>query len=460
VLGCRNVPLGNGTQCDDGDPCSAGDVCQGGTCLATAVTSCDDNNDCTSSTCVPGEGCVHLPRTGTCEDGNRCTGPDQCVGTSCSSGATITCDDGNPCTRDLCDPASGCQYLPLSVGSCDDGNLCTGDGTCQAGECVTGPPLTCDDNNPCTTGTCDPVMGCVQTPITGSCDDGNACTGVGTCQTGVCQPGQPIVCDDGNACTADACVPGLGCQNVPRNDVPCNDNNLCTVDDRCVQGACLGGAPRVCDDGNPCTLDTCNHKGCVHTPGVGGCNDGNACTVGDTCVAGQCVSGPPKACDDGNPCTSDACATGTGLCTSSPIADGDTCNDGDTCSGCPWPESTVKRGWAATDAVPDTTLWPGVTPVAFELDGFLGPGTGKAKFAALGDLRFVVLPNGTAALRGTIKVAGTAGNEDWTVAMSFVFRGVGRAGQGATPFYELPTSIQSTPFTDHWSIGRCPAAPS
>lgn len=451
VLGCRNIALGNGTQCSDGDPCTSGDVCQGGTCMPTSATTCDDQNQCTTSTCVPDVGCVHVPRTGTCEDGNRCTGPDVCSGTTCTSGAAVTCDDGNPCTRDLCDPATGCQFLPLSVGSCDDGNLCTGDGTCVAGQCATGSPLSCEDGNPCTAGTCDPVMGCVQTPVGGTCDDGNACTGNGTCRAGVCEPGTALSCDDGNACTADACVPGLGCQNVPRNDVPCNDNNLCTVDDRCVQGTCVGGAPKNCDDGNACTLDTCGlEKGCVHTPTAGGCNDGNACTVGDTCVAGRCVSGAAKTCDDGNPCTADACASGTGLCVHTAIAEGDVCNDGDACSGCPWPEPAVRRGWVAADATPDATLWPGVPKVGFELDGFLGPGTGKAQLLAGPDLRFVVLPNGTAALRGTLKVTVAGAVEAWDVSMSFVFRGVGRAGQGATPFHELPTSVQSTPYTDHW----------
>src|SRR5262249_34948727 len=43
-----------------------------------------------------------------------------------------------------------------------------------------------------------------------------------------------------------------------------------------------------CDDGNPCTIDTCDATGhCVNTPK--NCDDGNACTT-DTCDAnGNCV---------------------------------------------------------------------------------------------------------------------------------------------------------------------------
>ncbi len=48
-----------------------------------------------------------------------------------------------------------------------------------------------------------------------------------------------------------------------------------------------------CDDGNACTLDTCDENlQCVTTPVVDGspCDDGNACTVSDTCASGSCGS--------------------------------------------------------------------------------------------------------------------------------------------------------------------------
>ena len=56
--------------------------------------------------------------------------------------------------------------------------------------------------------------------------------------------------------------------------------------------ACI---PSLCDDGNPCTLDsqtaTC---ACVHLPEKDGvlCDDGNACTDQDQCVAGACKGVP------------------------------------------------------------------------------------------------------------------------------------------------------------------------
>jgi len=44
-----------------------------------------------------------------------------------------------------------------------------------------------------------------------------------------------------------------------------------------------------CDDGNPCTSDTCDPPiGCTHAAQAGECSDGDRCTA-DTCVGGQCI---------------------------------------------------------------------------------------------------------------------------------------------------------------------------
>ena len=42
-----------------------------------------------------------------------------------------------------------------------------------------------------------------------------------------------------------------------------------------------------CDDGNPCTTDTCDAvEGCVFTFNTNSCTDGNACTSQDACSGG------------------------------------------------------------------------------------------------------------------------------------------------------------------------------
>lgn len=456
VQGCKRVNVANGTVCNDGDACTTGESCQTGVCVPQTAVNCDDGNQCTDSTCLPDVGCVHVARTGTCVDSNKCTGPDTCSGTSCVAGPAIVCDDNNPCTRDTCDPNVGCKFEPLSVGACDDKNLCTGDGVCLAGQCQAGAPISCEDGNPCTSGTCDPTQGCVQIPVSGSCDDGDPCTGAGSCQLGSCSPGSAIVCADTNPCTLDFCKAGVGCQFVARNDVPCDDGNACTVNDTCVSGQCTAGTTINCDDGNPCTLDTCTTNGCVSTPlpSSSPCSDGNPCTEGDSCVSGACQPGAPKICDDGNSCTTDLCSVASGGCISTVSPNGQVCTDGDTCTGCPWPETPVKRGFQVIDPVPDPTYFPTRVPASIELDGFLGAGTGKAYFNATANTRLLVLTSTSAVLRGDLTVptaeVGRAGTETWTVNLALTFRGIGRAGQGATPYYEFPTTVQTSAFTDGW----------
>jgi 2-hydroxychromene-2-carboxylate isomerase len=87
-----------------------------------------------------------------------------------------------------------------------------------------------------------------------------------------------------------------------------------------------------CDDGDPCTADSCDPQtgACVHTPLS--CDDGDACTVNDRCVpnpfGGTECRGDPKDCQDGDPCTEDTCVPGSGECAHAPVD----CDDGDACT--------------------------------------------------------------------------------------------------------------------------------
>ncbi len=74
-----------------------------------------------------------------------------------------------------------------------------------------------------------------------SCMTSGDCTSSNKCQVGTCVAGQcsyaPKICNDNNACTSDSCDPNSGtCIFTPIN---CDDNNACTVD-RCdaTVGAC------------------------------------------------------------------------------------------------------------------------------------------------------------------------------------------------------------------------------
>jgi uncharacterized repeat protein (TIGR01451 family) len=248
----------------------------------------------------------------------------------CSTNAD--CDDGNPCTADTCNPTTGlCHSTPLPDGtSCDDNNACTAGNTCQGGSC--GTPVSCNDGNPCTTDVCNPATGaCSSTPL--ACDDGNPCT-IDSCSaaTGGCvfTPAPAgSSCNDGDLCTT-----GDTCIQIPGNPTPicqgtakCDDGNACTGE-TCdpATGACIN-TPIVCDDANPCTADACIGGTCVATPLPAGsvCDDTDLCTTGGTCqvnpFTGQAAcSSQPVNCDDGDACTMDTCEPTTGGCTHAPIA--------------------------------------------------------------------------------------------------------------------------------------------
>lgn len=143
--------------------------------------------------------------------GDGCTIEDQCDGGGAAS-APRWSNDGNECTVDLYDHPSGCAFIPVENLPCVDGNDCTvGDACSAAGACVSGPAPDCDDDNECTTDTCHPFGGCANNVLNGvSCDDGDACTKLDVCSVGVCA-GKPKVCVDGDACTVDTCQSSLGC---------------------------------------------------------------------------------------------------------------------------------------------------------------------------------------------------------------------------------------------------------
>jgi len=134
------------------------------------------------------------------------------------------------------------------------------------------------------------------------CSDGDVCTGLETCTGGACLAGPPLDCDDGDPCTVDTCDPLTGCAHEELVGA-CDDGDGCTVNEVCIDGECVG-TPMDCDDGNPCN-------------GV------------EACVDGECSAGTPPNCSDGNPCTDDSCDPGTG-CVHTPNTAA--CNDGSACT--------------------------------------------------------------------------------------------------------------------------------
>jgi hypothetical protein len=135
-------------------------------------------------------------------------------------------------------------------------------------------------------------------------------------------PCSNLVCDDGDECTLDTCeiIDGIAeCvyEEIPGCGDPCADV-ICESDEctTCVCNPATGECEcedKNCADGDLCTIDECDPAtGCVNTEIS--CDDGDKCTI-DSCdpKTGECVN-EPKICDDNDECTDDSCDPETGSC--------------------------------------------------------------------------------------------------------------------------------------------------
>ena len=244
---CSNPFTPSGTPCDDGDACSQIDVCVASACVGTSLVSCAAPGACQSSSCDPATGaCVvsALVDGAPCSDGNLCTLTDTCVSGACSGANPKSCVAADECHDEgVCYPPTGACTSPVKANGspCDDGNGCTAPDTCQAGACVSGPPVECPAPGPCQlAGTCDPQAGaCQNLPVQDgtACDDGDACTEGDTCGAGACA-GSTIGCPTPDECHSSAgCDPTSGvCSETEKADgTPCSAGT-------CQAGQCLPGS--------------------------------------------------------------------------------------------------------------------------------------------------------------------------------------------------------------------------
>jgi hypothetical protein len=158
-------------------------------------------------------------------------------------------------------------------------------------------------------------------------------------------PPCPLGCDDGIPCTADSCG-AVGCVHEADDDL-CPTGQRCNAGTGCVPLLCT--SDEDCDDRMPCNgEERCepaaspDDSGCITgTPIV--CNDSRSCT-NDICLdaTGTCVFMPRDSmCDDGSACTADVCSnggSGPDGCQHTPMdamcSDGVTCTE-DRCTGAP-----------------------------------------------------------------------------------------------------------------------------
>ncbi len=337
------------------DPCTSSKSCPA---LALSKSACVDHG---ASGAFCGVACA---TDNDCPDAFSCAEVSTVEGTAASM-CVPTPDPGQPsgalgaCT---CSPAAQQAKLSTPCAEKTEAGLCAGVRACSSaglGPCVANPPSkevcdgadndcdgetdegSCDDNNPCTTEACAGVDGCAVNKLDAQpCDaDGDACTVGDACAKGLCIPGAPKSCDDGNPCTKDACDAKSGCAQLPDDNAPCTDDNPCTLGDSCADGACVPGLPKACTSGQACVAAACNLATgkCAFTNAPTGkdCDDGDACTKADGCDGGVCL-GSKVTCDDNNGCTDDSCKAAVGCVhtpNTAPCSDGDPCTLGDTCKG-------------------------------------------------------------------------------------------------------------------------------
>lgn len=198
-----------------------------------------------------------------------------------------------------------------------------------------------------------------------------------------------------------------------------------------------------CNDGNPCTIDTCNpfDGTCRFEVVVAGtvCDTGDACDGISTCTEeGRCVSTEPIDSGDGDPCTEDICDPLTGTVTHEPI------------EGC----MVTDPGWQPlpTAGAPSARnlhvgLWTGTELLIW--GGRPGPGMAAndgALYDPVADSWRPITMTGAPAGRHSASAV-------WTGTEMIVWGGFGQSGA-------LTDGARYNPTTDTWAPISSAGAPS
>ncbi len=257
------------------------------------------------------------------------------LATACGEEATVTGPDAAAETTDtaVVDTAdtAAADTGPVDTGAPDTTSPDTGPGDVLGRNPTCDAPSDCGAaTGPCRAWYCDSKLGCVEAIL----PDGAACAGIdgctvgAACSAGSCVGGGPKHCDDGDPCTADDCSDGV-CASAPLPadaTVACEDDNTCTVGDHCEGGSCKGGA-------NVCL--------CQNDADCAGKNGGNLCAGTWFCAVQQdgsraCQLNPATVviCDGSSdtPCQKNLCEPSSGLCGVVQFGEGDPCEDGVFCT--------------------------------------------------------------------------------------------------------------------------------
>ncbi|TNF23341.1 MAG: hypothetical protein EP329_27740, partial [Deltaproteobacteria bacterium] len=385
---CVEIAAANGVAvasgCYDGVVCHAGSPDTSGATLTALGQSCQ-----AADAALDPFGCKRI----------RCVeGYNDCVDVLKPAGAACWLEgvdgDGATCPAHACDAGGSCVAAADKDVTCAEADYPAGcDVECQA--CTT---LAChwipDPSAPDAPAKkvryCEP-----QAVADGACDDGNACSTGDVCRldqvgsgplgketTGICEASGGKSKED---CLTELSLPALPCL---RAGMGC-DADGCALDQELANAWCRPPAPvcvntaetycthvdvgdgkwnastgchlvvyaATCDDGDPCSVDSCGASGCEHTP----LPDETPCGAGATCQAGHCVQTCSPPVDGGwsgwscAPCTAE-CGGGLRTCTRTCTAPAPSCGGAD-CEGASSFSEDCNTAACGTDLPVGTTTY-------------------------------------------------------------------------------------------------------
>lgn len=262
VCGAGQIQAGSDCLLQDGDPCTGDDECQPGS-LCTDGVCCQEACDGACERCQANTGlCVAV---GAGQQDNLCNGGRQCMGGrgDCRLNLRQQCfGSGADCASDNCEPTVGNNTQICCAQSCSgDRPFCRSDGnSCTQCESNADCPNGCNLN----TGLCQPLL-----TLGAPCGNTSQCAGNASCLLD--QNRQTRCCERNCAAVGQVCN-GNGRCIVPTVGVgqPCTDGVVnCTGNFRCINNTCqlpvVGqgqacGAAAICDGalGLECRSGVCD----------------------------------------------------------------------------------------------------------------------------------------------------------------------------------------------------------